>query len=142
MSSDWVVDGLRARSQSEYEAFLRDKRQIDAILKKIDTRYYKQLEKLYSSLCVGSVKFESRLGFEFEDQISDEYNNRTNKIPSNRRSSVEIKPKEVEESEENVDKDLVEYYLKKRQLRNTIFKYVVIIGSVFLIITSGFFMQN
>ena len=35
MGIDFEVDGKRARSASEYEAFLRDKKKIDAIKKNI-----------------------------------------------------------------------------------------------------------
>lgn len=145
MSSEWTVNGQRARSQSEYEAFLRDARKIEAIKKKIDINDYKQLEKLYSSLCVGTVKFESKLGFDFEDEISEIYNDRTNKIPSNRRSSIKVKEEKfekVEETEDSVDKDLVKYYMEKQAKQKALLKYIIVIGCVFLIITSLFFVVS
>lgn len=138
MSSEWTVNGIRAHSQSEYEAFLRDARKIDAINKKINIKDYKQLEKLYGSLCAGSVKFESRVGFDFEDEISELYNNRTNRIPDNRRSSVNYAEEKVDNEGDSVDKDLVKYYMEKQAKQKVLLKYIFIIGCVFLIMLSIF----
>jgi len=75
MDSKWVVEGQQARDRIEYESFLRDAKKIDAIRKKIDFKNFSEVEKLYSSICTQSIKFESKVGFDFEDEIAELYEN-------------------------------------------------------------------
>lgn len=150
MGIDWEVDGLRAASQSEYEAFIRDKKKIDAIKKNIDINNPKGISRLYASICTGSIRFESRLGFDFEDDITEKYQKinstqlkkRQTKYDSESKTDnasqiqkSEVFNEKVEFEDDSVDKELVEYYSNRIRVRKTITKYAVI--AVCLLI--GFF---
>lgn len=69
MSERFYVDGLRAHDINEYEAFLRDKKKIDGIVAKADLNNPASLEKVYATIVSGGIEFESKLGFDFEDDI-------------------------------------------------------------------------
>jgi len=173
MSSDWTVDGKKARNKNEYEAFLRDHLKIKKIKEKIDLNDKRQLERLYSSICTGSIRFESSIGFDFEDEITrayeihdldkkhNEIKIKEKEIKKNKRFSKDnikengrleeyddqddmlysdyIKSvKKVEDSEENVDKELVEYYLEKQRNKKKIIKFAIIAVAFAVIVISVF----
>ncbi|MCR4649778.1 MAG: class B sortase [Lachnospiraceae bacterium] len=159
MSSDWTVDGRTARNKSEYEAFLRDSSRIKKIRSRIDLKNKRQLEKLYSSICTGQIKFESKIGFDFEDEITELYNKaerkeeRKNKNTRNTSRSREEKLIEEEDRfysdylnshekvdiyDKNVDKELVDYYLEKNRKKKGMIKFVIIAVSFGVLILSGF----
>lgn len=156
MASEWSVEGYSARNKNEYEAFLRDSKKISQIKTRLDLNNPAHIEKLYSNICTGGIKFESRLGFDFEDEITEKYENNL-KNPKN--SAKKIKPeskktlsedddmlysdyinsrKKVEESEENVDKELVEYYLEKQRKRKSTAKFAIIAVAFGVVILSLF----
>ncbi|MBO4310957.1 MAG: class B sortase [Lachnospiraceae bacterium] len=155
MSSEWSVEGYSARNKSEYEAFLRDSKKISEIKKKINFNKASDVNKLYSAICTGGIKFESRLGFDFEDEITDIYEklNKKTQSSSSKKSDHRSRYTEddedelysdyikshqkVENSDENVDKELVEYYINRQRKQKNLFKYllvgisaIVVLGSV------------
>ncbi len=138
MGIEWEVDGLRAKSQSEYEAFLRDKKIIDSIKKNIDINSPAGITKLYSSLCTGNIRFESRLGFDFEDEITEKYERIALKKSktAKKKTSFERNNKQIEEeveiSEDSVDKELVEYYSELLRKRKIYLKYGIIVVCLFV----------
>ena len=75
MDSKWVVEGQKARDRIEYESFLRDAKKIEAIRKRVNFKEFGEVEKLYSSICTQSIKFESKIGFDFEDEVAELYEN-------------------------------------------------------------------
>ena len=145
MSSEWSVEGYSAGNKSEYEAFLRDSKKISEIKKKINFNKASDVNKLYSAICTGGIKFESRLGFDFEDEITDIYEklNKKTQSSSSKKSDYRSRYTEddedefysdyikshqkVENSDENVDKELVEYYIN-RQRKQKIFNYLTILS--------------
>ena len=197
MDSKWVVEGQRARDRIEYESFLRDAKKIDAIRKKVDFRDFSQVDKLYSSICTGSIKFESKVGFDFEDEVTELYENlkiinssssakknkadkkrntkakNTNKTVESKkvfieddsrfddedydyrsrsdrfsRQSLEDEEDElygdyiknhqrVEIRDENVDKELVEYYMDRQSKKKSLFKYLIV-GACGLVVLGSF----
>lgn len=85
MSERFYVDGLRAHDINEYNAFLRDKKKIDAIVAKTNLDNPDSLEKVYSTIVSGGIEFESQLGFDFEDDIDrrfKQYNEKTRRKSS------------------------------------------------------------
>lgn len=204
MDSKWVVEGQRARDRIEYESFLRDAKKIDAIRKKVDFNDFSEVEKLYSSICTQSIRFESKIGFDFEDEVTELYENlkiinaskTTKKKPSkpakeskkvikeknsartsanrnddrqeilNReefededydyrsrsdrysRRSLEDEEEElygdyiknhqrVEIRDENVDKELVDYYIDKQRKNKVLLRYGIV-GICALIVIASF----
>ena len=79
MSSEWSVEGYFAKNKSEYEAFLRDSKKISSIKARLDLTKPSNIEKLYSTICTGGIKFDSKLGFDFEDEITEKYENNLKK---------------------------------------------------------------
>lgn len=156
MASEWSVEGYSARNKNEYEAFLRDSKKISQIKTRLDLNNPAHIEKLYSNICTGGIKFESRLGFDFEDEITEKYeNNLKNPRNSAKKKKPESKKtlsedddmlysdyinsrKKVEESEENVDKELVEYYLEKQRKRKSTAKFAIIAVAFGVVILSLF----
>ncbi len=156
MASEWSVEGYSARNKNEYEAFLRDSKKISQIKTRLDLNNPAHIEKLYSNICTGGIKFESRLGFDFEDEITEKYeNNLKNPKNSAKKKKPESKKtlsedddmlysyyinsrKKVEESEENVDKELVEYYLEKQRKRKSTAKFAIIAVAFGVVILSLF----
>lgn len=204
MDSKWVVEGQRARDRIEYESFLRDAKKIDAIRKKVDFKDFSEVEKLYSSICTQSIKFESKIGFDFEDEVTELYENlkiinaskvakkkpsktakeskkvikeknsaksSTNRNPDRQeilnreefededydyrsrsdrysRRSLEDEEEElygdyiknhqrVEIRDENVDKELVEYYMDRQSKKKSLFKYLIV-GACGLVVLGSF----
>ena len=158
MSSRWTVNGRSASSKSEYDAFLREFDKIDHIKKKVDLKNDSQLEKLYSSICTGSLKFESKVGFDFEDEINELYDKKFAKkrnkerIQSNERiekkNTLKDIPKDFDESErikyrqkveffdDDVDKELVDYYIEKQRKRKELIKFAVIAVLILIVVAS------
>ena len=161
MGSDYSVEGRTARNRNEYEAFLRDSKKIKQIKDKLDLKNPVQVERLYSSICTGSIKFESQVGFDFEDEITDLYEKNlkkklkkqgSTKKKNSREDDVEFdddednfhsnfhkSTKKVEKSDENVDKELVEYYLEKQRKNKSVIKFTVI-ASCFAIVFASITM--
>lgn len=138
MGIDWEVDGLKAKSQSEYEAFLRDKKLIDSIKKNIDINSPAGISKLYSSICTGNIKFESRLGFDFEDEITEKHEKYSVKNSKKSKKNVQNRAqidKKVEFEDTSVDKELVEYYANRLRIQKKVIKYAIVFGSLIV----GFF---
>lgn len=138
MSTGREVNGIEARSQSEYDAFLRDNDKIQKIKKRFNLKNVEDIEKIHGSIVNGSLEFESKVGFEFEDEIDDLYRkfhlNTPRKVPKKYEDDFR-----VEESTDYADKELVEYYLKKRQRNSVIFKYLIIGLSCIVIIGCSVF---
>ncbi|MCR5848445.1 MAG: class B sortase [Lachnospiraceae bacterium] len=172
MDSERTVNGYHAVNKSEYEAFIRDSQKIDTIKKKLDMKDFRQVEKVYSSICTGSIRFESKIGFDFEDEITSLYERlrkkhapSNNRKPENRNTDNELnddlplrrsskRSKNIEEDEmydektaefinrdriftrkvdnldENVDKELVEYYIEKRRKNKNLIKFTIIASSI------------
>ncbi|MCM1134011.1 MAG: class B sortase [Clostridium sp.] len=64
-----TVAGRRFRTRTDYEAALRDQKKIDAIKSKVNFDDPKQVYKLYGELQVGSYRFETQVGNDFDDEI-------------------------------------------------------------------------
>lgn len=152
MGIDFEVDGKRARSASEYEAFLRDKKKIDAIKKNINLESQRGIEKVYSSICTGSIRFESRYGFEFEDEITALYIEQKNKSNKNLKADKRNQKsfdktgdkkndeEKVEFNDQSVDIELVEYYKNKIRFRKIFLKYAAIAGCLLVFGFSIFYV--
>lgn len=69
----WKIDGIRFKSQEEYQAALRDKELIDSITDNLDLKNPKDVEKLYMELKKGKYEFESIAGRQFDDNIYELY---------------------------------------------------------------------
>ncbi|HAL03386.1 MAG TPA: SrtB family sortase [Lachnospiraceae bacterium] len=70
------VDRRRFRTAKDYEAALRDSKIIDGLEKKykikdLDSATKADLDKVYMMLSDGSLKFESALGNDFDDKITE-----------------------------------------------------------------------
>lgn len=121
MSERWYVDGLRAHDINEYEAFLRDKKKIDAITSKLDLNNPTSLEKVYSTILSGGIEFESQLGFDFEDDIDRRFKDLQSrktgrKISGRRTNASESKPAEElsDEMKVLVEKEISNSNKKRR----------------------------
>lgn len=64
-----TVAGRRFRTRADYEAALRDQKKIDLIKSRIDFDDPRQVYKLYGELQVGSYRFETQVGNDFDDEI-------------------------------------------------------------------------
>ena len=155
MGFEYSVEGYNARNKSEYEAFLRDSAKIKQIKNKLDLKNPAQVDRLYSSICTGSIKFESKIGFDFEDEITTLYEknlkNRNKKTENNKKTKVKSREQTLEEEEdeiyadyikshekvdiidENVDKELVEYFYNKQIKRKKLIKTAVIISAIIVV---------
>lgn len=91
MSYKWEVDGFNAGSLEEYEAALRDKAKIDKIKAKTDFSKKSDLDLIYSSIINGQIRFETNLGFDFEDYIDELFNNP--RLSSNKKQVNKTKEK-------------------------------------------------
>lgn len=102
MSYKWDVDGFYARSEEEYKAALRDKAKIDKIKAKMDLNNKRSVENLYSSILNGQIKFETSLGFQFEDDIDELFNSKVNNksSKSKTKSKEKVAVKKTEKSKE------------------------------------------
>ena len=156
MSSEWSVEGYFAKNKSEYEAFLRDSKKISSIKARLDLTKPSNIEKLYSTICTGGIKFESKLGFDFEDEITEKYENNLKKSSGSKNKTSSSKKriikedddfddsdyinsrKKVEEFDENVDKDLVEYYIEKQRKRKNTAKFAIIAVALGVVVLSLF----
>ena len=158
MGSEYSVEGYNARSKSEYEAFLRDSAKIKQIKSRLNLKNPSQVNRLYSSICTGSIKFESRIGFDFEDEITEIYEKNLKlqskkgtsdptKRSANRQRSLEEEEDEIYSDyikshekvdiiDENVDKELVEYFYNKRVKRKKLIKSAVIIVCIAVVALS------
>ena len=70
------VDRRRFRTAKDYEAALRDSKIIEGLEKKykikdLESATKADLDKVYMMLSEGSLKFESALGNDFDDKITD-----------------------------------------------------------------------
>ena len=160
MSSERTINGYTAADKNEYEAFLRDTKRINAIKNRFDLKNYSNVSKVYSAICNGSVKFESKIGFDFEDEITASYERMSKKQKTkdtsrkkprsrddeefpddddNFHSNYLNYSKKVEDSDENVDKELVEYYIEKQRRSKSIIKFAVI-ASCFAVLTGSVIM--
>ena len=156
MSSEWSVDGYFAKNKNEYESFLRDSKKISSIKARLDLNKSSDINKLYSAICTGGIKFESKLGFDFEDEITEKYeNNLKIASKSGNKKSVSGKQtgknnrgtdrsdyinsrKEVDEIDENVDKELVEYYIEKQRKQKSTAKFAIIAVALGVVVLSLF----
>lgn len=135
MSFDQSVNGITATSRDEYEAFLRDEKRIEKIRQRIDFNDKKQVERLYSSICTGSIRFESKVGFAFEDEVD-----RLLKSGPMKATSKKAIQREVAKDEIYADKELVEHYLKKERVKRVVVKYVLIGVSIIALFACIFFV--
>ena len=76
MDSRRTVNGITAVSQNEYDAFLRDEEKIKRIESSFNLKDKKDINKIYSSIVTGTLRFESKVGFDFEDKIEELYKSR------------------------------------------------------------------
>lgn len=61
------------RTEADYEAALRDAKKIEQLKKEYNTEQKEDVAELYRKLLSGSLKFESRIGQEFDDMIYEKY---------------------------------------------------------------------
>ncbi len=64
-----TVAGRRFRTRADYEAALRDQKKIETIKEKTDFNNPVQLYRLYGELQVGTYRFETAVGTDFDDEI-------------------------------------------------------------------------
>ena len=135
MGFDQSVNGITATSRDEYEAFLRDEKRIEKIRQRIDFTDKKQVERLYSSICTGSIRFESKVGFAFEDEVDGML-----KSGPMKSTSKKALQREVVQDEIYADKELVEHYLKRERVKRVVVKYILIGASIIVFFVCIFFV--
>ena len=117
---------------------MRDEEKIKRIESSFNLKDKKDINKIYSSIVTGTLRFESKVGFDFEDKIEELYKSRnlSAKDEKKKREKYEIR-KKVEESEDIADKQLVEYYIAKNR-KNKLFAKYIIIGICSIVVIACF----
>ncbi len=160
-----IVAGRRFRTQTDYEAALRDQKKIEKIKSEIDLNNPQQLFGLYSVLQSGSYRFETMVGNDFDDEIFEKIETlkkqgitpdkaervTTDKKPqkgkanvkkadkkSNQKSNQGIKSKKavnLEDFDEGMQKQIM-IELKKQEKRR---KLIVLLASAVAVACFGYF---
>ena len=79
------------RTEADYEAALRDAKKIEQLKKEYNTEQKEDVAELYRKLLSGSLKFESRIGQEFDDMIYEKYQELKPDITAKKTSSPKNK---------------------------------------------------
>ena len=66
---EWTVGHHRFFNASEYQAALRDQKLINTLENTYDLHDIHDLDKLYSEIARGHIRFESVIGREFDDMV-------------------------------------------------------------------------
>lgn len=67
----FIIEGRTFRTPADYQAGLRDQRKISNCRNNTDLHNLKAVQELYDRLQAGEYRFETMLGSDFEDEISD-----------------------------------------------------------------------
>lgn len=94
-ADDLTVAGRRFRTQSDYEAALRDQKKIERIKAETNLNSPKQIYELFRELQSGMYRFETAIGTDFDDEIYEkvEILRKQGITPENAKDSVKAKRK-------------------------------------------------
>ncbi|MBP3603764.1 MAG: class B sortase [Lachnospiraceae bacterium] len=160
-ADDLTVEGRRFRTQSDYEAALRDSKKIERIKAETDLNSPKQIYELFNELQSGIYRFESALGTDFDDEIYAKVEKlRASGItPENATDKIKIKEKSTDKKKtsnktkkssknsakkkkirlEDYDRDMQVQILLELDKREKRRKFIIIMASLIAVLCFGYF---
>ena len=143
MSEDRLMIGkYRFRDDKEYQAGKRDYQKVEELKKKTDFQSFESVRSLYSQLATGNISFETRLGFDFDDEVFELYEKMQSGSVSSKSSKSITKPeKKVKEkiNLQDFDEEMQERILKELKKKENIRKGILITSAVVAVLSLIFF---